>query len=459
MTTERLGILVSRADDVSVAIGEQLREVAEWEETIDDDRPADHGGGTVYRRPGVELRTIDQRHLDTVGIAEVFDSPRLIAIASRHAGSTGPLLTAHHTGNFGPADHGGSPNELARAAPNAHKRALAAFEAYAPNEYEVGMECTHHGPSDVGAPSLFLELGSGPAQWEDTEAARAVARAILDLVDVPADSPLENGCRRHVVGFGDGHYAPRFARIATETDWMVGHVAADWALDAMGDAAGAEGIIDAAFTQSAAEFAVVTGDRPALVETIEKRGYRVVSETWLRETDGVNLRLVERLEAAVGLVSDGLRFGDRARAQDRDDGEPVVGEIPDELLSTVVAVDPDGAMSVVEAETLAFDTTQNGTQLAGPVAVTAADDADDLLDGFVEILRRDYEHVERRDDEILVRRTEFDPALAREAGVSPGPDFGRLAEGEPVTVDGDRITPDAVCIEKEMMLPASVVGS
>ena len=459
MTTDRLGILISRADDVSVAIGEQLREVAEWQDIVDDDRPADRGGGTVYRRPGVELRTIDQRHLDTVGIAEAFDSPDLIAIASRHAGSTGPLLTAHHTGNFGPADHGGSANELARAAPTAHKRALAAFEAYAPDEYDVGMECTHHGPSEVSAPSLFLELGSGPAQWEDIEAARAVARAILDLVDVPADSPLENGYHRHVVGFGDGHYAPRFARIATETDWAVGHVAADWALDAMGEPADAGGVIDAAFTQSAAEFAVVAGDHPTLVATIEERGSRVVSETWLRETDGVNLALVERLEAAVGSVSDGLRFGDRARVQDREGEKPIVGEIPDELLSAVVAVDPDAAMTVVEAETLAFDTTQNGTQLAGPVAVATADDADDLLDGFVEILRQDYEHVERRDDEILVRRAEFDPALAREAGVSPGPDFGRLAEGEPVTVDGNRIVPDAVCVEKENLLPASVVES
>jgi ribonuclease Z len=38
----------------------------------------------------------------------------------------------------------------------------------------------------------------------------------------------------------------------------------------------------------------------------------------------------------------------------------------------------------------------------------------------------------------------FDEDRARELGVKPGPDFGRLQHGEPVSVDGRQVTPDDV---------------
>jgi ribonuclease Z len=38
----------------------------------------------------------------------------------------------------------------------------------------------------------------------------------------------------------------------------------------------------------------------------------------------------------------------------------------------------------------------------------------------------------------------FDEARARELGVEPGPDFGRLQRGEPVSVDGREVVPDDV---------------
>ncbi|MDZ7746956.1 MAG: D-aminoacyl-tRNA deacylase [Halobacteriales archaeon] len=74
-------------------------------------------------------------------------------------------------------------------------------------------------------PSLFVELGSDDAQWDDPAGARAVARAILDARDATP--------QRAFVGIGGGHYVPRFERIARETDWSPGHMLADWSLDAM----------------------------------------------------------------------------------------------------------------------------------------------------------------------------------------------------------------------------------
>jgi len=155
-----LAVVVSRADEASEHIGEQLLDLAEWEELEDERRSDGNGGGRYYRTEGIELRTFDDLHLNLDGVAATFDDPDLLVFASRHAGDTGPLLTAHATGNFGPAEYGGRAGSLARAAPNALSVVRAELETHAPTGYDVGIECTHHGPSTVGCPSLFARSGA-----------------------------------------------------------------------------------------------------------------------------------------------------------------------------------------------------------------------------------------------------------------------------------------------------------
>src|SRR6056297_3212146 len=274
MTT--LAIVESHADRASEHICDRLRERADWTQRTDDSRPAADGGGTYYRTEGAVLRSFDALRIDLERPADAFDcDPDLLVFASRHSGDTGPLLTGHFTGNFGPAEFGGEPDALADAAPNASAELLAAFEEYAPAEYDVGMECTHHGPSEVGCPSLFAELGSGDEQWDDPDGADAVARAILELRNV---APHRD---RQLVGFGGNHYAPRFGRVVRETSWAVGHVAADWALEAMGHPTAHRDVLERAFEASDAEIALLDGEWPVLEETLDELDCRLVSETWL----------------------------------------------------------------------------------------------------------------------------------------------------------------------------------
>ncbi len=441
-----LAIVVSRADRASEHVGDHLLDLADWRTERDDARPDAAGGGIVHRLPDAELRTFDERHLDLTSAADAFDDPDLLVFASRHAGETGPLLTAHHTGNFGPADYGGEDGTLARACPNAHRRVVHALAEHAPEDYDVGMEATHHGPSEVGVPSMFVEVGSGDVQWDDPDAARAVAQAILDLQSVEPDAPPDNGSRRHLVGFGGGHYAPRFERVVRETDWAVGHVAADWALDEMGDPAGNESVVRAAFEESAADYALLEADRPALRDTIENLGYRVVSETWVRETSGVPLGFVERAEAALGDVESGLRFGERA-AEFED--EFTVASLPAEFLAEANGVDAGAVLTAVSSVALAYDTEQNGTRVAGRVALREEGDRDAVVDALADVLARKYDDVTRTGDELIARRRTLDPELAREAGVPEGPKFGRLSAGEAVEVDGRTVTPEDVSTERK----------
>ncbi|WP_435345189.1 D-aminoacyl-tRNA deacylase [Haloarchaeobius sp. HRN-SO-5] len=431
-----IAIVVSRADSASEHVGEHLLDATDWEEQTDDARSDAAGGGTVYRTDGFELREFDELHLHLDGAAAAFDDPELLVFASRHSGETGPLLTAHFTGNFGSAEYGGEDDALADACPNAQAVLLDAFDRHAPEGYDVGMECTHHGPSDVGVPSMFVELGSDEAQWADPDGARAVADAILDLRDV---DPYRD---RTVVGFGGGHYVPRFERIVRETEWAVGHVAGDWSLDVLGDPGEHRDVIRRAFEASATSLAVVEGDRPDLVAVVEDLGYRVVSETWVRIVDGYDLDAVAELEGALSTVDDGLRLGEADRSADW-----TVRELPADLLSTAQGIDREATLDAVAARSVAYETDHAGSRV-GARAAFPAGGYDALVDDLCHLLERRYDSVNRTADAVVAEERTFDPSLASEAGVPEGPAFGRLAAGEPVEVDGRTVDPSEVEVER-----------
>jgi D-aminoacyl-tRNA deacylase len=475
-----IAIVVSRADSASEHIGERLLAVGDWERREDETRPDAAGGGTYYRTEGFELREFDELHIELDDPAAAFGdetdgegdaSPDFLVFVSRHSGETGKLLTAHVTGNFGPAPYGGEPETLANAAPGAQKRVVEALATRAPDGYDVGIECTHHGPTDVSVPSLFVELGSDEPQWEDPEAAEAVARAVLDLrgtgsdlADTRAEDAVDDArdaSPRHVVGFGGGHYAPRFTRIVRETAWAVGHVGADWALGEMGAPEANRETIEQAFARSRADRAVIEGDRPDLAAVVEELGHRVVSETWVREVGDRPLPLVERLERDLATVDEGLRFGDVVPAASGADAVRV-RELPEALLSRAQGLDSDATREAVEGNAVAFDTEHAGTRAAEAAAF--ADDAAtpgyaDLVADLAAVLREGYDAVEVTDGAVVASETAFDPDLARDRGVPEGPAFGRLADGEPVEVDGETVAPEDVSRARTERFPIDVDGS
>ena len=441
-----IGIVVSRADYASTHIRDQLLECTSWETQTDESRPDADGGGTYYTTPGFELREFDELHIYLDDPSVAFSAPEqleFVVFVSRHSGNTGKLLTAHVTGNFGPAEYGGTDGGLARAAPNAQKAIVASMQQYAPDEYDVGIECTHHGPSEMTVPSLFAEVGSDDPQWRDPEAARAVAKAVLDC-QTDANRIDSDGNTRHVVGFGGGHYAPRFTRVVMETDWAVGHIGADWQLEELGDATANCDVIDQAFTASNAALAVVEGTKPTLTSVISELGYRVVSETWLSVVGDRSLSLVKQVESELSSIDDGLRFG----AGETDSDELTYVSLPDELLSAASGIDLDRTYKAVKSHTVAFETTEGATKPVGRAAIHSNDAYDALIDEVSAILTEKYDSVTRTDGEIVATTVGFDPERASTLGIPEGPKFGQLASGRAIEHGGQTITPETVSTEQ-----------
>ena len=460
-----IGIVVSRADEASTHIGEQLLAVDEWTAREDENRADTDGGGTYYTTEGFELREFETIHIELGDPTPTFSTPddiEFLVFVSRHAGDTGRLLTAHVTGSFGSAEYGGEAGSFARAAPGAHKVVVDALGEHAPEDYEVGIECTHHGPSECSTPSMFVELGSGETQWADADAARAVADAVLDLRGVDADHrPAgDNTEPRHVVGFGGGHYTPRCERIVTDTEWAVGHIGADWQLEAMGDPTENRAVVDAAFEASNAAFAVVDGDKPDLESVIDDLGSRVVSETWLRAVGDRPLGVVEAAEATLSPVAEGLRFGEETVDND---GEPAaawtVVALPDTLIGAANGIDTAATQAAVTDTTVAYETTEGATLPAGRALVVDTDAFDRLIDRLAALLATEYESVEQTTESVVCRDTGFDPEKAETLGVPEGPTFGRLASGQTVTVNGRKITPESVESDRVERFPVAWPGA
>ena len=440
-----IGIVVSRADHASTHIGDKLLDRDGWTKHVDEGGPDADGGGECYHRKGFELRDFESLHVELDAPEDAFSDPAaldFLVFVSKHAGETGELLTAHFTGNFGPADYGGQRGSFARAAPGTQKAVVDALARHAPEEYDVGIECTHHGPTAPTVPSLFVELGSSETEWNDPDGARAVADAVLDLRDVTADHrPVDDEPPRHVVGFGGGHYTPRCTRIVRNSEWAVGHIGSDWQLEAMGDPEANREVIDAAFEASRGELAVVDGERPDLEAVIDDLGYRVVSETWLQEVGSRPLPVVSALETELSTVAEGLRFG-AVEIDDPDDWLTV--DLPDELIGAANGVGTDAVWEAIADNTVAFETVEGGTLPSGRAAVATVDDFDALVNRVIELLESKYETVEQTETEVIARQTSFDPGKAATLGVPEGPKFGKLAAGEAVTVNGKTVEPHVV---------------
>ncbi|HOO53677.1 MAG TPA: D-aminoacyl-tRNA deacylase [Methanothrix sp.] len=203
-------VAATRTDPASINIAERLMELASW---VDEDglyHRFENYSLVIFSEKLITLRGVEER-LKGMGL-----SPELIVFASRHQAKDGtPRLCGHFSGNSGEAVLGGTSRELAVAAPGALKSFISNLARDPPEGFEITVEATHHGPTDLTVPSFFAEIGSTEAEWSNPDAGTAVAKSILKIEDLNPPAFL---------GFGGGHYVNRQNRLLIETKIAFGHL-------------------------------------------------------------------------------------------------------------------------------------------------------------------------------------------------------------------------------------------
>lgn len=155
------------------------------------------------------------------GLDETFGECRYVFLSRHRAESGIPSLTAHIPGNFGPAAFGGKPGEVARYSPALLKNYLTELNSLR-NEidaaYNITLEATHHGPTSLRSPILFVELGTTEKDWGDTRAAASIAKALVPALE------SNKQYQKCAIGIGGTHYPEKLNKIIFDSDIALGHV-------------------------------------------------------------------------------------------------------------------------------------------------------------------------------------------------------------------------------------------
>ena len=187
------------------------------------------------RHQNIELYIFFGNLLTLEKIDNLYSSADVFIFLSKHkTHSSIPTLTCHFTGNFSADNsYGGNPRQIAISYPSLQKGYLKAITAvkHKVPEYEIVMEATHHGPTSLNKPVLFIELGSSEKQWADENAAAVICDALLDI--------LQNGferCKKVGIGLGGTHYPKKFNTLLVESKFGLAAVASKYNLEAIDNA-------------------------------------------------------------------------------------------------------------------------------------------------------------------------------------------------------------------------------
>jgi D-aminoacyl-tRNA deacylase len=361
----------------------------------------------------------------------------------------------HVTGNFGPAPFGGTPGTLTDAATGMMHAIMNRLIFEAPSGYMVSYEATHHGPSQVPVSSCFVEVGSTENEWNDRNAASAVARAVIGA---------RSGNVIHLAGFGGTHYARRQTEITLTTRGAFGHIMPSRDLVHLN-----EEVFSQIVNHSGAEAIYVDKKSVSREELIRIEGY----------ASGLNLLIVGQTDLTglgdlpfneykkIRKYAERIIPGSVIHLHNMKRGSVLTSvSITHDLIEEVIKINPDTFF--LKLDELPVVHLSGGGIACHSTFITYSNNLCDVVyrivhvcitmlsDHFrerIKISESIAAFIQRKTDncfpEGILEITEmrFDPVKARNLGVKPGKDFGRLARGETLTIEGHPIAPGLVMKE------------
>jgi D-aminoacyl-tRNA deacylase len=232
-----------------------------------DGRSPRHKNAQLYVAPGslLTLEDLDRAYPN---------ASSFIFLSKHRSDSQIPTLTCHCTGNFSDNPYGGNPREIAISFPSLQKgylRAITAGRNRVP-EYDVIIEATHHGPTSLKKPVLFVELGSSEKQWGDSNAAGVMCDTLLGMLD----NGIER-CGKVGIALGGTHYPTKFNKLLLESEFGLAAVASKHNLEAID-----EQMLDQMITKSVEKVTHIVVDskglgsqRDRIIKMAEKTGLEI----------------------------------------------------------------------------------------------------------------------------------------------------------------------------------------
>ncbi len=209
-------LITSTKDEASVTIAKGLVRNHGFEST-----EIELMGRPVLQMGSLLLVTIDTEMIEPPDLDEYFN-PRAYVFLSRHYAESGiPSLTVHTTGNFGDeAVLGGRPREVGWVNPDLQKNYLQALSRRKGEleGYEITIEATHHGPTSLKRPVLFVELGSSEKNWRDERAGAVIGDALVEALTEG------RSWEKVALAFGGSHYPAKFNSLLLETDFALSSI-------------------------------------------------------------------------------------------------------------------------------------------------------------------------------------------------------------------------------------------
>ena len=92
-------------------------------------------------------------------------------------------------------------------------------------QFQITIEATHHGPTALSKPALFIEVGTTEKEWNDVNLCNSIGKIIVDVMKEPQKScPI-------AICFGGTHYSEKFTNELIHGKYSLGTVIPKYALE------------------------------------------------------------------------------------------------------------------------------------------------------------------------------------------------------------------------------------
>ena len=183
--------------------------------------------GEIFRGEKYDLIIIPTPAISADWLEEKYDYDGFVFL-SKHAAESGVLaLTCHSTGNFSEARFGGNERQVAKPHPIFQKKYLQKLWKHKTefSDFQITIEATHHGPTALTKPTIFVEIGTTEKQWNDVRLCNSVAN-LVDEIFYENTPPIS-----YAICFGGTHYPEKFTNELLHGKFALGTVMPKHALD------------------------------------------------------------------------------------------------------------------------------------------------------------------------------------------------------------------------------------